>query len=472
VRAPREPAVAAVFTQGSVLRHVIVMTLTSGAGLMAVFLVDVLSMFYISFAQRDDWRAAVSLMSKAMFFPYAVNLGLMVGLGTVVSVAVGSGDRSLARRYAATGLVVTALVGLIISLGALPWRVDILRLFGAQGEALEVASRLLALTLPVNVLLSVGMGCASIVRAWGDPQRAMLVSVAGAIATAIADPVFIFGLRQGVDGVGWAIIVARIVFVAVALWAAVGVHDAVAAPRLPRRSDIAPFAAVAVPAIATNLALPFADWFVTRTIWQFGVAASAAAGVYDRIMPFAFSLVIALSGAIGPIVGQNFGAGAFARVRLAFLHSLMLAAGYGVAVWLVVSAGAPLLVHAFGLSGGAATFFAFLCRYATLTWVFVGCMLVANAMFNTLGRAYVATLFTWGRATLGTIPFVLLGVAYGGAQFAMIGIAVAALLFALTAVLTADRLTRRLRRGSSTTDAAAFEPRGTLDVPIVLAADQ
>ena len=446
---PPGPVIRAVFTQGSILRHVALTTVTSAVGLMAIFLIDLLSMFYVSMAHRDAWRAAVSLVSKVLFFPFALNMGMTIGIGTVVSIAIGRGDRDLARRSASTGLVLTGLLGLGASLGALPFRVEILHLFGAEGEAVEVASRLLVLTLPVNVLLSIGMACAGILRASGDPTRAMLVTLAGGVATALADPLFIFGFGQGIDGVGTAIVLSRFVFVLVGLWFVVKVRLLVApiGLRLPF-AEVRSIALIALPAIATNLALPFADWYVTRTIWQFGVAASAAAGVYDRIMPFAFSLVFALTTSIGPIIGQNLGARAYDRVRLAFVCVLGVAVLYSLVVWTIVWAAAPGLAGAFGLTGSTATFFLFLCRYATLAWVSVALLLVASAMFNTLGRAHMSTMFNWGRATLGTIPFLWLAGA-GGAEVTMMGIAAAAMAFGLAALAIAGRYTFRLGREGS-----------------------
>ena len=452
MNAPQRVATQAAFVQGSVFRHVAVMTLTSSIGLMAIFLIDLLSMFYISLAHRDDWRAAVALVSKVLFFPFALNMGMMVGIGTVVSIAIGRGDCERARRLATTGLVLTASLGLAVSIAAFPFRIDILRMFGAEGEALDAAARLLRLMLPVNVLLAIGMACAGILRACGDPIEAMLVTLAGAVAIAVLDPFFIFYCGLGVDGVGAAILVSRIVFVVVGLWGVVHGHRIVAAPRWPRDwDDIRSIALVAVPAMTTNLALPLADWYVTRTIWHFGVAASAAAGVYDRIMPLAFSLVFALSPAIGPIVGQNLGACAFDRVRMAFVHALTIAGLYGLAVWLLVWIAAPSLATAFGLSGGAAAFFLFLCRFATIAWFSVGLMMVANAIFNTLGRAQVATWFSWGRATLGTIPFVWLGARSGSVETATLGAAAAAALFAIAALWIADRYIRQLGRQPAVT---------------------
>ena len=451
---PPRPVIRAVFTQGSILRHVALMTLTSAVGLMAIFLIDLMSMFYISMAHRDAWRAAVSLMAKVLFFPLALNMGMMIGIGTVVSIAIGRGDRDLARRSASTGLVLTALLGLGTSLGALPFRVEILHLFGAEGEALDAAARLLVLTLPVNVFLSIGMACASILRAGGDPTRAMLVMLAGGVATALADPLFIFGFGQGIDGVGMAIVLSRFVLVVVGLWFVVRVRRLVMPIGLRLTlASVRPIAIIALPAMATNLALPFADWYVTRTIWQFGVAASAAAGVYDRIMPFAFSLVFALTTSIGPIIGQNLGARAYDRVRLTFISVLGIAVVYSLVVWMIVWAAAPGLAEAFGLSGPTGTFFLFLCRYATMAWVSVALLLIANAIFNTLGHAHVSTLFNWGRATLGTIPFLWLA-RTAGAEVTMMGIATAAMVFALAALALAGRYTFRLGRESPISVAA------------------
>ena len=235
-------------------------------------------------------------------------------------------------------------------------------------------------------------------------------------------------------------------FVLVGLWFVVEVHRLVEPISLRfYLAELRAIAIIALPAIATNLALPFADWYVTRTIWQFGVAASAAAGVYDRIMPFAFSLVFALTTSISPIIGQNLGARAYDRVRLTFITVLGIAVTYSLVVWTMVWAAAPGLAGVFGLSGTTGTFFLFLCRYATMAWVSVALLLVASAMFNTLGRAHVSTMFNWGRATLGTMPFLWLARA-SGAEVTMMGIAAAAMVFALAALALAGRYTFRLGR--------------------------
>ena len=69
---------------------------------------------------------------------------------------------------------------------------------------------------------------------------------------------------------------------------------------------------------------------------------------------------------------------------------------------------------------------------------------VANAAFNNLGFPLLSTVFNWGRATLGTIPFVIYGAAQGGVAGGMLGLAAGAAIFSIAAVFTAFYCIRRL----------------------------
>lgn len=80
---------------------------------------------------------------------------------------------------------------------------------------------------------------------------------------------------------------------------------------------------LAVPAVLTNIATPVGSALITREVAQFGTEAVAGMAVIGRLTPLAFAVVFALSGAIGPIVGQNHGAGRPDRMRAAFVAPLL-----------------------------------------------------------------------------------------------------------------------------------------------------
>ncbi len=201
----------------------------------------------------------------------------------------------------------------------------------------------------------------------------------------------------------------------------------------------------AVPAVLANVATPAGGAYVTVAMSQFSDSAVAGWAVIGRIIPIAFGAIFALSGAIGPIIGQNLGARQFARVRSALYGGLAFAACITATAWLVLALAAPALVRLFNASGEAAELIVFFCRWLAPLFVFFGTLFVCNAACNTLGRPHYATALNWGRATLGTIPFVTLG-AHWGAKGVLVGHMAGGIAFGVVAVLVVYRLIAGLER--------------------------
>ena len=220
------------FTEGSTLRHVLVMTATGSVGLMAIFVVDLLSLFYVARLQNPNLTAAVGFATQVLFFFTSLNIGLTIAIGALVSRALGAGMKPAARRLSASGLVQVFVAAVAVTLAVMPFRGDILYLFGARGEALEVGTAYLAWTIPATLFLAFGMAFASMLRAVGDARRAMYVTLFGGVATAIFDPIFIFGFGLGVQGAAIVTVISRIVIAGVGLYGTVVIHDLVARPRL------------------------------------------------------------------------------------------------------------------------------------------------------------------------------------------------------------------------------------------------
>ena len=189
---------------------------------------------------------------------------------------------------------------------------------------------------------------------------------------------------------------------AVGWWGVVHVHGLLARPEWRIfEYDLALIARFAIPAVLANVATPAGGAYVTVAMSQFSDSAVAGWAVIGRIIPIAFGAIFALSGAIGPIIGQNIGARQFERVRSALYGGLAFAASITALAWLVLSLAAPVLVRLFNASGEAAELIVFFCRWLAPLFVFFGTLFVCNAACNTLGRPHYATALNWGRATLG-----------------------------------------------------------------------
>jgi putative MATE family efflux protein len=442
-----EQAATPRFVTGSTMRHVLVMTGTGTAGLIAIFIVDLVSLLYISWLHDPSLTAGVGLATVMMFFSVSINVGLMIPIGALVSRALGARRREDARRLATSGCLLMALVAAAISALVLPFLPVILRLLGAGDQTLPVAQSFLWIALPTNVLMALGMGMSTVLRAAGDAKRSMFTTLSVAAVTVVLDPLLIFGLDLRSDGAAWTINIARVVFVLVAFRYVTKVHDLLARPSLRGViGDARPFFAIAVPAILTNIAAPAANAFFTSVMSQFGDEAIAASAIIDRVTPVAFAGLFALAGAIGPVLGQNWGAGRYDRMKQILKDALIFTVVYVGGVWLALALLQVPITLAFNAPPLTAELVRFFCQLSGFIWFFVGLVFVANASFNNLGYPLFSTFFNWGRATLGMIPFAYYGAQVGGPKGALLGIGAGSVAFGIAAIVTAFWTIRRLER--------------------------
>jgi putative MATE family efflux protein len=435
------------FVVGSTMRHVLVMTGTGAAGLIAIFVVDLVSLLYISWLKNPSMTAGVGLATVVMFFAISINVGLMIPIGALVSQALGARQPERARNLASSGCIHMAALATLVSILTLLALPAILGFLGASPDTRRIATSFLWITLPTNVLMGLGMAFSATLRAAGDAKRSMYATLYIAGVTVLLDPLFIFGLGLNSNGAAMTIDVARAVYVYVSYRYATRTHDLLARPTGHSiMAGARPFYAIAVPAVLTNIAAPAANAFFTSVMARFGDQAIAASAIIDRVTPVAFGGLFALAGAVGPVMGQNWGARRYDRMRQTLKDALTFTFVYVATVWLALFLLRFPLVqvfHAEGLTGELVLFF---CQISGFIWLFVGLVFVANASFNNLGFPLLSTFFNWGRATLGMIPFAYLGAYLAGPKGALIGIGAGSILFGIAAILTAFWTIRRLER--------------------------
>jgi len=446
-RTAEERADTPVFVQGSTMRHVLVMTGTGAAGLIAIFIVDLVSLLYISWLNDPSMTAGVGLATVVMFFTVSINVGLMIPIGALVSRALGARRHEDARRLATSGTLLMAAIGAMVSLVTLPFLPQILGAMGASGPAYDVARNFLWIALPTNALMSVGMAFSTVLRAAGDAKRSMYATLSVAIVTVLLDPITIFVLDLKSDGAALTISLARVVYLYVGYVYVTRAHRLLARPALQSViRDAKPFFAIAIPAILTNVAAPAANAFFTGIMAQFGDQAIAASAIIDRVTPVTFAGVFALAGAIGPVLGQNWGARRYDRMKQTLKDSLTFMIVYVLSVWLLLFLLQDLIVIAFNAPPLTAELVKFFCQLSGFIWFFVSLVFVANASFNNLDYPLLSTFFNWGRATLGMIPFAYFGAQIGGPKGALIGIGAGSIVFGIAAIVTAFWTIRRLER--------------------------
>lgn len=429
------------FLTGNLFSHVTVMSLTASLGLMMVFIVDFVDMIFISMLGKAELAAAIGYAGAVLFFTTSFGIGLAIAAGAMVARALGAGDRERAMHTGLIALIYGVVIGALFA--GLVWLnlASIAQLVGATGDTLDLAVHYLAIIIPSLPLLIVGMIGGAILRAHGEARLAMMATIWGGIVNATLDPILIFGLDLELTGAAMASVAARFAIAYVALRPILRLNKGIPAPtRAQFANDLKPLVAIAIPAILTQLAVPVGNAWVTRSMAAFGEEAVAGMAIVGRLTPVAFGVVFALSGAVGPIIGQNFGAGQGARVRRAYLDGILFCFLFILAMAGLLYLLSPWIAALFKAEGLALTLIYLFCGPLALAFFFNGLIFVSNAAFNNLGHPFYSTWINWGRHTLGTIPFVALGAAWYGAPGVLIGQAAGGVIFGLLAVWLSMRV--------------------------------
>jgi putative MATE family efflux protein len=427
------------------MRHIWVMTTTSAIGLVGVFMVDLLDILFLSLLDSNDILAGIGFAATLSFFTLSLSIGITITMAALVSRTIGQGNPDQARRYVTHIVVLTLIITSLIA--ALIWvnLASLLSLLGASGDNLQVGVSYLQILLPSFPILTAGMAMSAALRAVGDAKLSMACTLVGSLVNALLDPLFIFTLGMGVEGAAVASVIARFFILAVAIYGVQRKHHLMAGFVYRRFvADLSAIFKILGPAVLTNMATPVGNAIVIKEMAQFGEAYIAGFAIIGRVSMVSFALVFALSGAIAPIFGQNFGAYNHQRIHQTLTDALKFNAIYVFLISVLLFFLQDFIIALFKLEGDAAAIMSLFCSWLAIAFIFNGVQFVANAAFNNLGKPVYAAGFNIAKSTLGTIPFVIIGGQLAGAAGVLVGQALGGLIFAMLAIVMVFRHIKQL----------------------------
>lgn len=395
---------------GSISGHLVRQTTPAVVGVAAIMSVGVIDAYFVGRLGGQE-LAAISFIFPIVTALQSLGVGVMVGVNSVVSRALGEGDDERALSRANLGMILGLLAGLATGLLLYLLRQPLFELMQAEADILPLIDEYMAPYALGFPLMMTMMGMNGVLRGQGAAKSNTAVLLVYAAANWVLDPLLITGAMGfegfGVAGAAYATIGGWLVAIVAAFWL-LERHDLPFKPSSVRNCDwkkqLSAISRVAGPAAFTNSINPAGLAILTAFLASESQAAVAGFGAGGRLQSFAVVPLLALSGSIGAIVGQNWGAQERDRSRDALVKAGLFCIAYGVASAAILYFAREWFARLF--SADEAVVQATVDYLAISVWGYAGfgVLIVVNGALNAIDRAGNALLLSLARVLLVMVP--------------------------------------------------------------------
>lgn len=360
---------------------------------------------------------AYAISGLAITFPVTIlasSLGMLVGVGAAsrISISLGERKKHTAEQILGNSLILILLFNAVIMTLFYVYLDPILLAFGATANTLPYAREYLQIVLIGNIFISLCYSFNNMMRASGYPKKAMITMLIGALLNIILDPVFIFVFDLGIAGVAWATVISMFVGMLFVMHHFIQDSSLIRLRkeniRLNKNIVLAIVSIGLSPFFMQVAASGVAVLLNTSLLKHGGDLAVGAYGILNSMLLIIIMTVVGLNQGTQPIIGYNYGAGNFLRVKDTFFYTVKVAT-------IITSAG--FIIGMFFPRQFASAFTGDQelleiaengIRLSLIAFPLVGFQVVAGNFFQSIGQAKKAIIQSLSRQIIFLVPGLLI----------------------------------------------------------------
>lgn len=362
------------------------------------------------FAGQILGEKAMTAVGIATPFTY-INTGIatLIGVGStsLLSRAIGEGNQRTIDKVMGNLCFWVLLLSTIVTILGYLFCGQLLMIFGAKGELLNLSTRYLRIIFLGSIFVNFAQAANMVMRGEGLMKRAMLIMSLGAGINIVLDPVLMIMFREhGVEGAAIATITAQFIQAVFTLWYFKKKSETVKIGLIRKEKEIiGEMFSVGVSAMLMQVLTIIQQSFLYSQAFRYGGETSAAImAVSLRIQAFSFIPLWGMSQGLQPAIGANFGAKQYNRVKIIFnvftISSIVLAACF----WIPAEVFAKQILNLFGLSDE--TLFLAVPNFRIMYSIFIvyGVMIMIMTFFQAIGDGKTAGVLVMLRQVILFIP--------------------------------------------------------------------
>ena len=401
------------FSKGSVARNIMSLAVPMTAAQLINVLYNVVDRMYIGHLPEASTLALTGLGLTFPIISIITAFSNLIGMGgaPLCSIARGHGDHERAETIMNNSFSLLVLSGAALTVFFLVFKRPVLYLFGASDETYPYADAYLTIYLIGSVFVMVGLGMNSFINSQGFGKTGMLTVLLGAVVNIVLDPVFIFLFHMGVQGAALATVISQLLSAAWVMRFLTGkkaiyrlrVSKMKIQPKLTRE-----ITALGLSGFIMSITNSAVQIVCNATLQQFG------GDLYVGVMTVLNSIrevltmpVTGLTNGAQPVLGYNFGAGQYARVRSGIRFMSIVCIAFTTAAWIILMLIPEVFIHIFNSSPeliekGVPALNLYFFGFFMMSLQFAG-----QSTFVALGKSRQAVFFSLLRKAFIVVPLTL-----------------------------------------------------------------
>ncbi len=382
-------------------------------GMLVSSLYNVVDRIFVGRGVGSLGIAATTVALPIMTIMLAISIFIGVGTTALISIRLGQQKKEEAEQIAGNGVAMLTLLPLIFTAIFFAFSEKILILCGASPEVMPYARDFTHIVVLGGVFGSIGLGVNNFIRAEGNPKTSMYTQILGAVVNIILNYIFIFICKFGIKGSALATVISQFVS---AVWVLGYFYTGRSLVKIRlhnlrlRLKVLSGIMAIGFAPFGLQVASSVQQIILNRILLiHSGDLALSAMGIVISIATLLFMPVLGVSQGAQPIIGFNYGARQYHRVKATWKTAVLAATSISLAGFLAIRIWPRQLVSLFS-SGDLAlsnlTEHAMLV-YMAMIWI-VGFQVISTTYFQAVGKARQAAVLSLSRQILFFIPALLI----------------------------------------------------------------
>lgn len=279
----------------------------------------------------EDAMTALSLVYPVQNFINAVAIGFGVGINALIAFYLGAENNEAANASATRGTILTSIHGILMTVVCIAFMPHFLRFFTKDRYILDLGLRYSNIVFAFSIIIALNLSFEKIFQAVGKMKVTMIALMCGCLTNIFLDPVMIFGLgpfpEMGIEGAALATGIGQVVNLVIylAVYRLRPIHVRIKKDYLkPDRGIDLRLYSIGIPA-ALNLALPSLLISVLNSLLAaFSQSYVVILGIYYKLQTFLYLPASGIVQGMRPVIGYNYGAQEYRRVRRIYLVTLAM----------------------------------------------------------------------------------------------------------------------------------------------------